>query len=308
MPREMTAGLKLHGDGVWSIASVEAEIGVSKDRLRIWERRYGFPSPVRDRQGVRLYPAAQVARLRTIKRLIDAGHSPRKLLPLSDAALARMLGPQPDRWHDEAEIHNAVETLRRGELGAFESWLRNALLRAGLERFVLGTGRAAVDAVGAAWQAGAVAIWQEHFFSNLFSQLLGAAISDAATDAAGPTILLAAPTGEHHVLGLLMAHALFAARGTECISLGQDNPSREIVDAATACGATAVALSISVAYPPRRVRDVLSGIRDALPDDTNLWAGGSGVKSLARGRTLRDTEILPGLEDGLRALDRLRKG
>ena len=60
----------------FTIASVEKETGLSKDTLRMWERRYGFPAPGRDPAGDRLYPAGQVERLRLIKRLIDQGHRP----------------------------------------------------------------------------------------------------------------------------------------------------------------------------------------------------------------------------------------
>ena len=31
-----------------SIAAVERDTGLSKDTLRVWERRYGFPAPQRD--------------------------------------------------------------------------------------------------------------------------------------------------------------------------------------------------------------------------------------------------------------------
>ena len=40
----------------WSIADVERETGLGKDALRVWERRYGFPVPLRDRLGERVYP------------------------------------------------------------------------------------------------------------------------------------------------------------------------------------------------------------------------------------------------------------
>ena len=54
----------------WSIAEVERDTGLGKDTLRVWERRYGFPVPGRDRQGERSYPQDQVQRLRVIKRLL----------------------------------------------------------------------------------------------------------------------------------------------------------------------------------------------------------------------------------------------
>ena len=33
------------------ISAVERETGLSKDVLRMWERRYGFPKPARDENG-----------------------------------------------------------------------------------------------------------------------------------------------------------------------------------------------------------------------------------------------------------------
>ena len=58
-----------------SIAAVERDTGIGKDTLRVWERRYGFPQPLRDAFGERVYPAEQVEHLRLIKRLMDQGLS-----------------------------------------------------------------------------------------------------------------------------------------------------------------------------------------------------------------------------------------
>ena len=57
-----------------TIAAVERDTGLSKDVLRMWERRYGFPTPGRDANGNRLYCDEQVERLRMIKRLLDQGY------------------------------------------------------------------------------------------------------------------------------------------------------------------------------------------------------------------------------------------
>jgi hypothetical protein len=63
-----------------SISAVERETGISKDVLRKWESRYGFPAPLRDDQGERSYPPDQVARLRLIKRLMDTGLRPSRIV------------------------------------------------------------------------------------------------------------------------------------------------------------------------------------------------------------------------------------
>ena len=37
-----------------TIAAVERETSLSRDTLRAWERRYGFPAPLRDANGERV--------------------------------------------------------------------------------------------------------------------------------------------------------------------------------------------------------------------------------------------------------------
>ena len=63
-----------------SIAAVERDTGIGKDTLRVWERRYGFPKPGRDANDERSYPMVQVERLRVIKRLMDQGHRPGRVV------------------------------------------------------------------------------------------------------------------------------------------------------------------------------------------------------------------------------------
>ena len=55
--------------------------------LRVWEHRYGFPEPVRNEKGERVYPEIQLRRPQRIRRLLDRGIRPGKLLPLSEDAL-----------------------------------------------------------------------------------------------------------------------------------------------------------------------------------------------------------------------------
>ena len=61
---------------MYSISRVERETGISKDVLRMWERRYGFPMPSRVSSGERNYSAEDLARLLLIKRLMDLGIDP----------------------------------------------------------------------------------------------------------------------------------------------------------------------------------------------------------------------------------------
>jgi len=57
----------------YRIGAVSRMTGISPDALRIWERRYTAVSPQRSPGGGRLYSSQDVARLRLMKRLVDAG-------------------------------------------------------------------------------------------------------------------------------------------------------------------------------------------------------------------------------------------
>jgi len=57
------------------IGAVARLTGISPDALRAWERRYQVISPQRSPSGTRLYSEQDVARLRLIKRLVDAGQA-----------------------------------------------------------------------------------------------------------------------------------------------------------------------------------------------------------------------------------------
>ena len=101
------------------------------------------------------------------------------------------------------------------------------------------------------------------------------------------------------MLGLLMTEALFALEGVDCIPMGAQMPLLDIARAAQAHDADVVALSFSIAFPQRQIPDLLSQLRQFLPEEIELWAGGSGVAHLA---PVEGVRLLPGLGEGLVAL------
>lgn len=78
----MDTSMKLDGPrlDLVEIGAVARETGIRLATLRVWERRYGFPAPVRDTRGRRLYSRQQVDQLRALKRHVDNGYRPGKLI------------------------------------------------------------------------------------------------------------------------------------------------------------------------------------------------------------------------------------
>ena len=86
--------------------------GLRREQLYMWQRRYGFPSPLRDGFGDRVYPPDQVARLKLVKQLLSEGWRAGAVVPLADSALQSMLGLAVDEPSPlAAEIETAVRLL-----------------------------------------------------------------------------------------------------------------------------------------------------------------------------------------------------
>lgn len=305
----------------FTIANVERETGLSKDLLRMWERRYGFPAPARDANGDRIYPADQVDRLRRIKRLIDQGHRPGKLIATPPEALAALASSAPSAGGSvekgrkgekggegekekalapfAAQFESFLEELRHHDATAFQQRLQHTLARQGLASFVRDTVAPLIANVGQAWESGRIAVFEEHLFTELTKRALRQAVAGIAAGSTPPRVLLTTVPGEPHELGLLMVEALFALEGAQCVPLGVQMPLTEIANAATAHRADIVALSFSVAFPYRRIPALLDQLRTMLPESTSLWAGGSGV---SHAEAPEGITLMRSLDDGLAAL------
>ena len=85
------SGTEPAGSRSYRIGDVARYVGVSTHALRAWERRYGTVAPQRTPGGSRLYDAAQIDRLKTLKDLTDYGHSIGEVARLSLEELKRLL-------------------------------------------------------------------------------------------------------------------------------------------------------------------------------------------------------------------------
>ena len=274
--------------GALGIGVIAREIGLTKDTLRVWERRYGFPQPLRAGSGERLYPADQIERLKVVKRLLDGGHRPGKIMQLPLDALQRLAGsatPRIGLLPDEA-LDAMIELLANGQVGELRKTLAQRLLSFGLGRFVIETAGPLSTAVGDAWANGRLQVYHEHLFSEILQQMLRGAMNlmpDLGRDAsARPRVLLTTPPGEQHGLGLLMAESIMTLSGAGCISLGTQTPLLEVCAAAEAQQAEIVALSFSAMMGMQEVWTSLTELRERLPSRVGIWVGGSSAALLRR--------------------------
>lgn len=263
----------------YSISAVERDTGIGRDTLRIWERRYGYPSPVRGHKGERRYPLSQVQRLQLIRRLLDQGLRPGKIVPLSEPDLFQLeaeLCTLP-RMTNEENILALISLLKEHHATGIEARLQNALSKQGLRRFVQDTIAPLVKAVGEFWSRGELDIYEEHFMSQLLIRLLNAEISRLEIASPPYSVLLGTLPGERHGIGLLMASAILASENVASINLGVEVPLDQLVRATEKFKPDVVGLTFSAAYHYGAVRSNLLELRERLPETTKIWAGGESM-------------------------------
>ncbi len=272
-----------------TISDVERDTGVPKETLRVWERRYDFPQPERDHNGERLYPADQVQRLRMVKRLLDLGYRPGKIMHMGADDLTELANkagaetPAPNA--DDPELRQCIDLIKGHKMYELRQRMAQSLLHMGLQRFVTELVAPLTTLVGDSWSTGKLAVFEEHLFAEALQSVMRNAIFAANQQigqaAASPRILLTTVPQERHGLGLLMAEALFALQGAHCVSLGVQTPLNDIVEAARVQHADIVALSFSSVMSPRAAIENVSELQHRLGPTVQVWAGGS-CAALAR--------------------------
>lgn len=264
-----------------TIGTVAFQLGISPDVLRKWESRHGWPVPSRTTGGTRLYDEQHLSLLQTAKRLIDSGY------PVATAfALARKndVGAH-QRFQVSTAIEHLLALVDAGDLAMLRSELLAMCQSQDHDVFVETYAAPLMRAIGHAWSAGYLRVWQEHAISAIMREVLF--VASFNREQARPTdpliALLTTPPGERHTLGLSMARLMLQAEGVVCIELGAETPLEEVAVSAQDCGADIVGLSISRSYPARAAQAFSRALRTALSPDCALWLGGSGASRKATG-------------------------
>lgn len=264
------------------ITDVERQTGIRQATLRMWEKRYGFPQPLRDQHGDRVYPPSQVERLHIVRRLIDQGLRPGKIF--AGAALLETVHTATRRTDSVPAVYQQVfHLLRAYRLSELHAHFQQRLLDLGLRRFIIDFLAPLCTQIGLAWNRGELPVRCVHLYTQVAESFLHA--SQAAVRTTGdsrPTVVLATLTGERHVLGIMMAEAVMASLAMHCIQLGAETPPLEVATAAREACADIVALSFSSYFPQRAGMRMTASLRSALPQETALWIGGDGAGRFGR--------------------------
>ncbi|MCG6947876.1 MAG: MerR family transcriptional regulator [Acidobacteria bacterium] len=289
------------------MGAVTRRTGIGEHTLRAWERRFGFPKPLRLPSGHRRYTVGQVQQLMMINEALRCGHRAGDVVPLPRERLEALLEECEQALETEessrAWLQEVFEAARAFDRTAVQKTLYQGAVKLGLHRFLRERVGPLMTEVGEAWARGDLGVRHEHFISEILEEVLRDLRRPLEATAEGQAVVLASLPSEQHTLGIHIAALAVAAAGRHILILGPQTPVEEIAAAATSVRASAVGISISpYAATDPTLSEVMS-LRESLPSGINLWLGGSGAIELSD--LPADVEVLDSLDALERALRRL---
>jgi DNA-binding transcriptional MerR regulator len=284
------------------MGAVTRRTGIGEHTLRVWEKRFGFPQPLRLPSGHRRFTADQVQQLMMINEALRFGYRAGDVVPMSRDKLQALLEecehvPETEETSREWLL-NIFQAARAFDRPSVQKILYQGAATLGLQRFLLELVAPLMTEIGEAWDRGELEIRHEHFISEVLEDALRDLRKPLEDTADGRPVLLASLPSEQHSLGLHIAALTVAAAGRRSLVLGPYTPVEEITKAAESVQAAAVGISISAFAAAEDAGSEITSLREKLPSRIKLWLGGSGASE--------QTDLPANVEvlDSLPALDR----
>ncbi|MFK5633461.1 MULTISPECIES: MerR family transcriptional regulator [unclassified Ornithinimicrobium] len=299
----------------YTVKQVSALTGIAPDRLRAWERRYGVVSPQRSESRYRLYDDDDLARLRLMLRLVEAG-TPASLAAervlsssvagadwegadgvASGGAASGAAVPEPST--DEAPAWPRVDrppfepglpavdalvapaqSLDRAQV---DGVLDRAFAAGPFETVVEDWLVPALGALGMAWVDGRIDISGEHFVSAAVHRRLTRAFETASVSAKdGPVVLVGLPPAALHELGAFAFATCLRRLGIDVRWLGRDLPVDSWAHARATLRPDAVVVSVPTAMNSELAAAVVQRLHE---EEAGLlvFVGGRGADGVNAG-------------------------
>ena len=207
--------------------------GLSKDVIRVWERRYGLVKPSRSSNRYREYSDEEVALLRFVKAQMEQGATIGSLAAEGhDSLVARMrvatpVSAEEQKPHDRL-LDDLIGSLDPLDKAGFERRLNGAVavipFDEAVQRILLPLQRR----IGELWHQGRLDTATEHYVTKIIQQKLFSVMNQLPVNEFGPRVLIACPEGETHEIGAQAVAYIAATKGCHVYYLGPDLPSSDL--------------------------------------------------------------------------------
>jgi len=229
----------------YSIAAVSKLTGVSCHALRVWERRYGFPVPVRSHSGHRRYSHDQIRILRRVLEGAHSGHAIRDMI--ADARDGRLgINDAPEETGPlGSRLAELVDSLLAGDLEGGEARFQRLAEQSSRTDLIHHVITPALVDAGERWFRRECEIYQERCLTRFLRGKLEALIAEARRANHNPTrtILIGTVQGDRHSGAVLLLNWQLENAGWRAVNLGVDLPVCEYQKAVTSWRPDALGLS-----------------------------------------------------------------
>ena len=299
-----------------SIGALSRVSGIGVETLRNWERRYGFPEPIRLDSGHRRYPSEMVGRLKLIRRAIDLGFKPSYavLAPAGELdGLVREAELQ-DKKNDVATTDHLIDreiSYWLGRVAVLDAYgleiaFRRAWSELGARDFIVKLAVPFLTRVGDLWIEQKLSVAHEHFTSENLAGFFSEQWRPISKHAASGKAVVANLEKELHHLGIHMAAVFLALNDFEVIFLGPNTPLSDIVIAAEEPGVVTMVIGLSPTSDIEDANHSLEKLRTAIPASITMVVGGNDNIKNIKGVTHLDT--LDAFADFTRSLAEIYRG
>jgi len=267
--------------------------GLSKDVIRVWERRYGLVKPSRSSNRYREYSDEEVTLLRFVKAQMEQGATISALaVEGHDSLVARMRVATPvsaeEQKPHERLLDDLMGSLDPLDKAGFERRLNGAVavipFDEAVQRILLPLQRR----IGELWHQGRLNIAVEHYVTKIIQQKLFSVMNQLPVNEFGPRILIACPEGETHEIGAQAVAYIAAIRGCHVYYLGPNLPSSDLLSFCEKIKPDLVLLSLTEVKPEAAALQQLKEL-EQLATRWSVAVGGQGARAM--GDRLRDTKI-----------------
>lgn len=282
-----------------SIGAVARMTGLSEFTLRAWERRYEGLRPKRLKSGRRVYSLAEVEKLNLLGKLTASGISVSDIIGLETAALAELVqlergaaiedsGSAPGINSARMHADNFLAAVKDLDVGRLSSLLRRAQMQFNTRSFLLDIVVLFLRDLGEAVRSGQLDVFHEHAASAVVRNFLTGILFSAEQPIRmhdTPPVVFAAPEGDHHEFGILIAALLATLRSKKVFYLGANVPFGSLERAARMTKSPLIVVGVAApesSLSKGELNDYVGHLARRLRGPTEIWVGGPRVGELKK--------------------------
>jgi MerR family transcriptional regulator, light-induced transcriptional regulator len=286
--------------------------GLSKDVIRVWERRFALLKPTRGANRYRNYSDEDVALLRFLKEQLDAGGSIGELSKLGREELldrARASAPQVSFVDNTFSrlLRELLSTLNPFNRVTFEKRLNGAVAVVPFEEALHGILLPLQEQVGQLWHDGHLNVAIEHYVTKQIQQKIFSAMNQLPVAEFGTKVVVACPPGEEHDIAALAVAYRCRVRGCRVYFLGANVPLASLTNLCKQVEPDLTIISFPLTLSEANATELVHALAHEVNPVSHLAVGGHGARAMRDFFLKYNITVLEDFEELDHRLDRLMR-